>query len=212
MTYYSRASAGLRPGDVDSWPVLIEKIREEGKSGQKSPSQRIWTLLTEEERQVFIEAAKLPEQPQPRDIGRFSCVVERSSRALNRLLERDDFYDAEAWQGIGTSAELTELQKQDYAALLTSDRQRFNRLLLEVAYPETVAISPSNSLQFRYLVWDVGFPLPFRTNDLADGISSYLPWVIDTFVLSIGLLVAVLVTASIIPQMLDPGLDSPALE
>jgi hypothetical protein len=205
MTYYSRASAGLRPGDVDSWPVLIEKIREEGKSEQKSPSQRIWSLLTEEERKVFVDAAKLPEQLQPRDIGRFQRVVEQSSRALNRLLERDDFYDPEAWQGIGASPELKELQKQDYAALATSDRQRFNRLLLEVAYPETVAISPSKSLQFRYLVWDVGFPLPFRTGDLADGISSYLPWVIDTFVLSIGLLVAVLVTASIIPQMLDPG-------
>src|SRR5207245_2704518 len=32
-----------------------------------------------------------------------------------------------------------------------------------------------------------------------------LPFVIDKFILSIGLMIAVLVTAPIIPQMLDPG-------
>jgi hypothetical protein len=204
-TYYSRASAGLRPGDVDSWMVLIEQIRDEGKSEQASPSQRIWTLLTEDERKVFTDATKLPEQPSPRDLGKFQRVAERATRALDRLLARDDFYDAKSWEGIAASPELKELQKQDYAALSANDRQRFNRLLLEVAYPDNVSASPAKSLQFHYLVWDVGVPLPFRKSDLVDVIGNYLPWVIDTFVLSIGLLVAVLVTASIIPQMLDPG-------
>jgi hypothetical protein len=205
VTYDIRASAGLRPREVDSWPVLIERIREEGPSEQKSPSQRIWSLLTDEERQVMIDAAELPEQPKPRDIEKFQQVIERSSRALNRLLERDDFYDSESWQGIGASPELKELQKQDYAALSTSDRQRFHRLLLEAAYPGAIDASPPKSVQFRYLVWDVAVPLPLQKKDLVESIGRYLPWVIDTFVLSIGLLVAVLVTASVIPQMLDPG-------
>lgn len=205
ITYNSRASAGLRSRDVHSWPVLIERIREEGPAEEKSPSQRIWSLLTEEERQTFIDAEKPPEQPKPRDFEKFQQVVERSSRALNRLLERDDFYDPESWRGIGASPELKELQQQDYAALPAGDRQRFHRLLLEAAYPGAIDASPAKSLQFRYLVWDVAFPLPLRKADLTEGIGRYLPWVIDTFVLSIGLLVAVLVTASVIPQMLDPG-------
>jgi len=126
-------------------------------------------------------------------------------KSLDKAVRRDDFYDAEAWKDAPVSRELKELQKTPYEKLSSQDRLRENRMLMEAAFPDLISSSSSTSLVFRYAIWNLGQPFPIRKQQFVEALFKQLPWLIDKGILSLGLLIAVLVTAPIIPQMLDPS-------
>jgi hypothetical protein len=205
LTYQQKATVGIQPDDVDPWPAFIEKLRDEGPVDKPSPSRRIWTLLTEDERKVFTSFKRMPERPSLRDLGDFQRSIKAAHEAIERIVLSPDFFDVDSWQGRPFNNELKKLQQAGADKLSETERQRFNRLLLEAAYPDFVAASPSTSFHFRYFAWDVGPPLPVRKQEVVDRLHENLPWLIDKGLLSIGLLIAILVTSPIIPQTLDPG-------
>ena len=126
--------------------------------------------------------------------------------ALNRLLERRDFYDAQAWGKTRlVSDEARELAKKQVAAMSEAEVGRWNRLVLEAAFPDFIPASPPTSLRFRYLWYDLGEPLPFRQSQFESLVESIVERVTRWLVGTIGVFVAILVTAAIIPQTFDPG-------
>ncbi|MCI0358215.1 MAG: ABC transporter permease subunit [Planctomycetaceae bacterium] len=205
LTYVQKATVGLRAEDVESWPDLVAKMRESSRSERASPSKHIWSLLSAEERKALSEHKRLPEQPNFRDLREFQRWNETAHKAIAGVIEKPEFYDPASWKGVSAGQELKQLQKQGYEKLSDQERQRFRRLLFESAFADFVAVSPATSFQFRYFAWDMGFALPIRKQELVKTLNTNLPWLIDKCLLSIGLLVAILVTAPIVPQMLDPG-------
>jgi hypothetical protein len=205
MTYREEVTVGLQQGEIEAWPELVEKLQAASKDEAPSPARRVWSLLDESGKKTVLEFKGLPEKPTLRDVRDFGRVAEAFFKSLDQMIRRDDFYDKASWKGIGASTELKQLQKTDYQKLAPQDRLRFNRLLLEAAFPDQIPASPPTSFQFRYAFWDLAMPLPMRKSQLLQELVDRLPWLIDKFILSIGLIIAVLVTAPIIPQMFDPS-------
>ena len=126
--------------------------------------------------------------------------------AMNRMLERRDFYDAAAWGKTRlVSEEARELAKKKVAAMSEGEVGRWNRLVLEAAYPEYIPASPPTSLRFRYLWYDFGEPMPMRQSQFESLVESIVERVTRWLVGTVGVFIAILVTAAIIPQTFDPG-------
>jgi hypothetical protein len=89
--------------------------------------------------------------------------------------------------------------------LNSEDLGRLNRLRLEAAFPDYIPASLPTSVKFCYFGYDFGQPLPLRQADFKRILESIVEWVTRWLVGTLGVLVAILVTASIIPQMFDPG-------
>ena len=126
-------------------------------------------------------------------------------KTFDKLLERRDFYDRSSWSGTRLTFEGQQLVARQ-KELDDEEVQRLNRIAFEAAFPGIIESSPSTSFQLQYALYgDLGEPLPVSKQQMVNFFRQNLPWFIDKILLSIGLLVAVLVTAPIIPQTFDPG-------
>jgi hypothetical protein len=135
----------------------------------------------------------------------YQQTINELRESLAKLMEREDFYSAEAWRSVDLRAEARRLAVADPAELSEQEIGRRNRLALEAAFPELIRISRPKSTQFTYLGMDVGWPIPFGADDLQEQLLPWIVLVLDWAVGPVGIFVAVLVTASIIPQMFDAG-------
>ncbi len=208
LTYREDLTWRIRDDDVKDLPAFMNTIRDEADSLTPSPAKRIWSLLPAKHqgdlRELNITGRSDREQTQnPFEIMR---VVSQFSRQLNKLLERRDFYDEAAFEDVQMlSNELRELRDEGVEELTESEVARFNRLLLEASFPDQIRTSPPTSIQLMY-GWASFFePIPLRGSNLREFVQTVAAWVMKWFIGAIGIVIAILVTAPIIPQMFDPG-------
>jgi ABC-type transport system involved in multi-copper enzyme maturation permease subunit len=205
LTYREEATIGVRERDVEAWPLLIEKLRQVSTIDEPGPVHRIWSMLDDEGKKTVEQFKKIPDPPTLRDIREMQRAGRAFFKSLDKAVRSEDFYDEPSFRSVPTSRELKDLLKTPYDKLARKDRLRVNRLLLEASFPDLIGSSNSSSLVLRYAVWDLSQPFPVRKQQFTEALFKNLPFFIDKFILSIGLLIAVLVTAPIIPQTLDPG-------
>jgi hypothetical protein len=121
---------------------LCSQIYDEAAKNQPSPSRRIWQILSEAARSLVVAIT---------EAGKYEKNQRASlSQALNETLQRRDFYDAEdfnsskfpATSSDNSLVERIEKIKIDLARglshLLQNEIERFNRRLLEAAYPSKI--------------------------------------------------------------------------
>jgi hypothetical protein len=82
---------------------------------------------------------------------------------------------------------------------------RFNRLALNAAYPDEIAPIPPKQIQLAYFHWEFGLTLPVEPEQLFPAVNQLLVTVLTIFLGAAGVFVAVLVTASMIPQTFEAG-------
>ncbi len=126
--------------------------------------------------------------------------------ALNGLLDTNDWYDADAWQGTQRLRERRELEALPPRELTDSQRRRLARLRIEAALPGVFSSRSARSVLLTYAGFD--FPASFAI-DKTQFLTLVNQWVVPTiinwllgFVL---IFLGILVTASIVPDMLEPG-------
>jgi ABC-type transport system involved in multi-copper enzyme maturation permease subunit len=183
---------------------VLDVVRK--AKGSPSPARLIWSRL-DEDLQQRLKALAIPgvddEQPNPME---FFGAYGEFLRALNKMLEDPDFYDEESFADVRiVSRELRELKSEGFENLSDREIPRFNRLLLEAAFPDLIRTSPATSIQFVYGFWELGGSFPLRQSTLKENMRSRFVFVLSWVVGPVGLFVAVLVTASIIPQMFETG-------
>lgn len=167
-------------------------------SSEETPTSRIAKELPEELQTAILAAVEENEElPRRREL------VE----AFNALLDRENaWYDEALWEGTTRLREQRELEALPEGDLTETQQQRRARLRLEAALPGVFRPRPDKSIVFSYLVWDTPFDLPVRREQFHDVVNAYLLPVILKFLLGIvGVLLGILVTASVIPDMLQPG-------
>lgn len=199
-----RATTGLRPQEVLSWPQLAQRLATAGqdKEAAPSPARRIWENLDKEARSKVFDL--LPgSEVQGMEMG---GSIRRLNDALEKQLDNPEWYDAAAFKGVKLRREgrdlLRRLEKEE--PLTDIEKKRLNRLLLEGAFPETIAYSPAKSATLYYAV--VGeLPLPFTQEQIEELLPPWVVLFVDYTFGIFGVLVAILMTASIIPQMFEPG-------
>ncbi|MEZ6094263.1 MAG: ABC transporter permease [Pirellulaceae bacterium] len=124
---------------------------------------------------------------------------------LNAIISKPGFYDAELWKKTILRTEATEMIDEGVDQLSDIRRKRLNRLLLSDAV-RSLPAPESVSNKVYYAIWHFSFlPSDMSRNQIHSFVLTSLSWILDKFVLSIGILIAIIVTASIIPDMFEPG-------
>ncbi|HRX82164.1 MAG TPA: ABC transporter permease subunit, partial [Pirellulaceae bacterium] len=206
LGYHEVVTWRLGDNDVRGWEQLMHKVRTDGKKDEPSPSRRIFTLLDDklQERLVKVKLTGIDEDA--RGPFEFMGVANDFRKSLNQAIEQPDFYDETSFTKVPLlSDELRELKETGPETLDASEVGRFNRLLMEASFPELVRGSPPTSIQLKYGWWEFFDPIPLRRATLQEWLQTGASFVMTWFVGAIGVLVAILVTSPIVPQMFDPG-------
>ncbi|MBW3597643.1 MAG: ABC transporter permease [Planctomycetes bacterium] len=205
FSYRPVLTAGLRHRDILDWSDFIAELRKAAGQDEPSPAAHIWRLLDEPTRERLRDFQEPPRDAAAPDRLAWEQIVGGLRDELNQFMKQAAFYNADAWRRVNFQAEGRRLALADPAELSQEEIGRRNRLALEAAFPDLVRISPPNSTQFTYLGMEVFWPVPFEPEDVQEPLTPGIAFVLDWVVGPVGIFVAVLVTASIIPQMFDAG-------
>jgi hypothetical protein len=194
-------------GDIVDAPQLVERMRRESTAEQPSPGKRIWSLLDDNTKTSLsklerIDADGERKPGEGRDLFRGSEALRKE---LNKLLARRDFYREEDWKDVSLPKEAKDLLERPIDSLSKEKLIRLNRLLVETPFHANFAWRSQQSISVAY----GGFatdPLPFTKKQVDSVIRQWIltttmGWIVGVF----GMIAAILVTSTIIPQMLEPG-------
>ena len=204
LGYQEVVTTRLVDADVRDPMELIELLRKEGAEKDPSPSRRIWMKFDDEFREKL---AKLkPPGPDGGSPFGFIGTINQFRRNLNEIIEDPQLYDEQSWQDVQMlTDEGRELIKRDFDELTDVEKQRLNRLLVEAAYPDQIRTSRPTSIHFRYLWMNFGSPQQLSGSQLSEQLETWMALLMKWFVGAIGVFVAILVTAPVIPQMFESG-------
>ncbi|MBI4026337.1 MAG: hypothetical protein HY360_15235 [Verrucomicrobia bacterium] len=129
--------------DMEDWPGWIKMLKVDAAAPKSSPGKQVWNLLSED-----LQAGLQKWEPSQKLEGELQDKL--VSELNGRVLKNDKLYNREdksAWEGLGFDQELNELLKRHIVDLVLTDEElaRFNRLLLETAYPKQIAKSVKES-------------------------------------------------------------------
>ena len=200
LGYKQKLTTDFSWGDIQRAPALVTKLRNAGNSNKPSPGKRIWSLLEEKEREQLGQFERLAES----DEGDFFRGLEVLRTALTRLVHKKDFYDEPSWKDVSLSKEARDyLARRD--KLSDEEHARLNRLLIENVFSSHFRSRSAYSISIVYL-WPISDPLPFTKDQVDTFIKEWmLSSLMSTVVGVFGIITAILVTSTIIPQMFDPG-------
>ncbi|MBI1314079.1 ABC transporter permease subunit [bacterium] len=198
FTFRDAVAVTLRYEDFRDARGVLLHLREQADKTD-TPAGYLWSRLSES---LQDDIAGLSVDSDRRErmeaFGRFRS-------GLNLLLRERDFYRDEVWKSSRLNREGRDLLKQGVANLSDGDLARFNRLALDAALPQFLEPAATNAVQFEYAGYELGDELPFRTEYVHEIGELVLAFVVSWLIGFAGVLAAIVVTASIVPRMLEPG-------
>lgn len=183
---------------------LIERLVNEGQSGSRAAVAHIWNQIpTEFQSELNEVLTEKSDSRSDRTPGR--GMRRKLTQELNALLEGESLYDETAFAGKRLTKETQELIERGDRRTSIENR-RLNRLLLSTALRRDIAMPGETQIDFYYFTWPLSaLSVNMSQSELADTLTSELPGYFDKFIMSIGIFIAILITASIIPEMLQSG-------
>ncbi|MEM6468667.1 MAG: ABC transporter permease [Planctomycetota bacterium] len=132
--------------------------------------------------------------------------LQKLADSFNESLDDESWYDAEAWKSTVRLRELRELDEIPDDEIEEELRRRRARLRIEAALPGVFAAKSSRSIMLSYAGFD--FPAMFLISKAQFGtlVNQFAVPIITSWLLGFALIfLGILVTASIVPEMLQPG-------
>ena len=211
LSYRETLSSTLREIDVRNVPAIAQRLYEASQSDEPSAEQYLWGKLSERTQELATDYLKPEgESDAPGEqfnrINQLDFLRQALHRDFRRLIGESDFFDETALADLELDEEARELADKGVPALTADQSKRLNRLVLDSLFPLELANSSSTMLRFTYLGFAPpldDFALSRRELDLLS--TTTIPWILDKVVLSIGVLVAILFTANMVPELLEPG-------
>lgn len=199
--------------DIADGVALSKRLVAAGSRDVETPVKRVWERLPEDTQEGLRElyedssavapGADRPEQSMER-LQKQARYFQKMLNDLNEMLDDPTLYEEQAWKDYALDAEARELLETGPEQLSEGSLARLNRLLMNAAFARELNPGPPTSIRLKYLVWNLSeAAIPIRRQELPSVLN--IPFLLDKFVLSIGVFVAILVTASVVPQMLEPG-------
>lgn len=202
----------FRDDDLKRPDDFLVLLRNEGQKELPSPARRIWLKLEDKTRKRLAKVSIPGKDAGPGEPFEYLALFRLVVREIDALLQRPDFFDANAWKGVRVASdEARELmrrhdgQAKDKQPLSATESARLNRMMVEAAFPELIRISPPTSVQFTYGWMNALSPQPLRGSTVRESLQAIVATAMGIFIGAIGVFVAILVTAPIIPQMFDAG-------
>ena len=194
--------------------ALVRKVVSDKET--KPGVIRVWSMLPgslQKEMTAIVGSAKDKKTnsvSQQQDAIKNLIVQETLIEELNRIISQPDFYHPEDWQDRLLPTEAKELIDSGVGSLSEIRSKRLNRLLLAQTFPGLIDSGNSSALTIKYAIWDFPVPITMTHQQFAQMLTSStpwmsLPWYFEKIVLSVGLLIAIIVTANMIPDMFEPG-------
>lgn len=189
--------------DLRDPPAFVDALKAAAEKPESSPAKLVWSSIDEKRRTDLVKAREALDREEPGDA--FFRITGILVNALNELLTKEDLYDPEKWKDTPLDKELREYADRGFDALENEERLRFNRVLLELTFPDQFMPTPQKSIAVTYLVWETP-AVPLQQSSVKQFIeevvlSNFMSWIVG----NVAILVAVVVTAPIIPQMFEPG-------
>ncbi len=197
LGFSQQAGSYLNDEDLRDREKLIARIVAQGKVDSPSPSRHIWRQFDTTVQRSLESKPSEPFERRMRDRG--------FENALRSLLAQPAFYDPADWQKVRLSAEARELDIKGLKSLSPEQLARFNRLALEAAYPDLIEPAPAKQVQLKYFIWEPGIPLPLEPEQLYPAINQLVVTTLGLLLGAFGVFIAVLVTASMIPNTFEAG-------
>ena len=137
-----------------------------------------------------------------------SLGIENSAELANELngIMRDRaFYDEAVWKSQILKTEAKDLVAEGVSKLTDVRVARLNRLLMNDAV-RSLPTPNKSSAKLYYAIWHFSaIPSETTRSQILQPVTSMLRFILDKFVLSLGILIAVIVTANMIPETFEPG-------
>lgn len=208
-TYWRIDASEIRSGQIR----LVNALVEQNTNSDRPDIKRIWDRIPSKLQEDLVEANKTYQSAKDslsnEDLNELSkdnrerrVLGQRLAVELTNIVNEDDLYDEDAWKSRVMVDELRNLiSKGDGRTSLES--KRMNRLLLEASL-NSIRISQPTSIKFSYAIWP--FPDVNLSADVFEAtVADWLPYMFDKFVMSIGLMIAILITSNMIPETFNPG-------
>ena len=128
------------------------------------------------------------------------------ANSLNALMDKEDWYDETVWKGTNRLRELRELDSKPNSELTDELKKRRARLRIEAALPGVFESRAARSVALTYAGFD--FPAVFQIDPAQFKLilnHFVLRFIIDWVLGFIMIFLGILVTAAIVPDMLQPG-------
>lgn len=132
--------------------------------------------------------------------------LDRFSEAFNEMLNDQDWYDADAWDRLVLGGELRGLNGTEPGDLTESMSRRRARLRLEAAFPGVFRARSAESTLLTYAGFDFPARLAIEKRQFKLLINQIvLPTIINLLLGFVLVFLGILVTASLVPDLLQPG-------
>ncbi len=202
LGFRAEQTTEFRQGDFLDARGFVAAVHEDFDRGAPSPGHRLWSTFDGPLRQTLGSFQKADEN----DIQQYYADFPKLLKALNDTLQDRRFYDATAWQDVVLGSDARELIERGLDALPAEDLARLNRLLIITPYDKYFRAQPPKQIRVTYLGWNISPPIRTSEKVIKQVTEqAVLPNVMAVIVGFFGVFAAILVTASIIPQMFDPG-------
>ncbi len=179
-------------------PEFLQFLASQETSKTPSAPHKIWSRLDESLRHELHVVS-------PTNINRQLEVLRDVRGEFNGMVDNKDLYDPKLWPTGSLTGEGQKLAERGWDNLSTDEQRRFNRLLIDAAFPEYLLPAPGRDLYAEWFGYRLGAPLPFEPKQLTL-LVNYALSVLMTFLAGIlGVLIAILVTAPMVPQTFEPG-------
>jgi len=124
---------------------------------------------------------------------------------LNQVIENRNFYRPEDWPARLINEEARTMLDEGIDKLSDIRVKRLNRILIGTALTPAIEVGQPVALDLYYAKWKAPAPIPLTRPQFAQLMTVQLPYYFEKMVLSIGLLIAIIVTANMIPETFEPG-------
>jgi hypothetical protein len=180
-------------------PEFLHFLASQATVKTPSAAQRIWSRLPESLRHRL-------EVVSPTNVNEQLEVLRDVRSEFNGMVDNKDLYDPKLWPANSLTGEGRRLAERGFANLSADEQRRFNRLLIDAAFPDYVLPAPGRNLYPEWFGYRIGGPpLPFEPKQVGLLVNFALS-VLMTFLVGIlGVFIGILVTAPTVPQTFEPG-------
>ena len=193
-----RAAFQVHPQEIKNPRQFLEALAERGGGNEPSPWQHVWQQLPARLKETLSRPYRTLEGFERRRL------VGDLTTELSKLLKSPDFYDKDAWDSVVLSTATKEFLARPLDSLNEDELARRNRLLFDDAFNEFVNESASTAIHVVYAFYESDAIL-LPASQVPE-VVRWAVWGIVTFVVGVGgILAAIVVTASIVPQTFEQG-------
>lgn len=187
---------------------LATRLVERGENPKYPAAGRVWEMLDDDLKQdvrAWVDSmADDAKEPEGADILEHMATRDRLEDGLNEIIKDPSFYNEEAWAKKRLKKEAKEYIEKGVGRLTEQQSRRLNRLLMASATGGQIKRGEERAQELKYAVWSWDLTFTASKTMFAQTVTGVVTRVFD-WIIWIGLAIAILVTANIIPETFLPG-------